>query len=123
MSQTGSVQPVGPHHWLTCSHDDQARKVSAIGASKTRMATNSSPSMWVYMRPGWVGIAFASGVGAGIGRLLCLQLAKVALEPVEARLPEPAVLLHPTGHVVERCRLQAAGAPLGIASLDDQTGV
>src|SRR6186997_1776577 len=106
MSQTGSVQPVGPHHWLTCSHDDQARKVSAIGASKTRMATNSSPSIWVYMRPGWVGIDLVSGVGAGIGRLLCLQIAEVLVEPVEARLPQPAVLLQPTRHVMERRRLQ-----------------
>jgi len=37
--------------------------------------------------------------------LLLLKFAQVLVEPVEALLPEPAVVPHPVGHLAQRLRL------------------
>jgi hypothetical protein len=53
--------------------------------------------------------------------LLCLT--KVLLETVEARFPEPPVVLDPTADLPERGGPQSAGPPLGGASPGDQAGL
>ena len=55
-----------------------------------------------------------------IGGLPCLQLTKILVEPVEACLPQPAILFHPARNVVQRRRLEPARTPLRVAPLDDE---
>src|SRR5262249_58756936 len=52
--------------------------------------------------------------------VLCLQFAQIVVEPVEAPLPELAVVLDPVGDLLERLGLQPAGAPLCVAATGDQ---
>src|SRR5262249_46222135 len=51
-----------------------------------------------------------------------LQLPEVVVETFEAFLPEAAVVLQPLGCILERCRLEAARAPLCLAAARDQPG-
>src|SRR5207245_8454315 len=51
-----------------------------------------------------------------------LQLAQIALEAVEALVPEAAIMLDPVGDLLQRARLQPAGPPLRLAAARDQAG-
>src|SRR3954462_15659961 len=64
-----------------------------------------------------------SGLCEVIRRLLYLQLSKVLVEPLQARLPEPPVLLDPARHVLEWRRLEATRPPLRVATLDHESRV
>ena len=57
-----------------------------------------------------------------LGLRLPLQLVQVVVQAVEALFPEAAVVLQPLGGVLERARLEPAGAPLGLAPALDQAG-
>src|SRR5215203_3034778 len=51
ISQTGSVQPLGPHQFVRWPQSDQARKTRSRGARKTRLAMKSRPSIDVDIAP------------------------------------------------------------------------
>src|SRR3712207_9214432 len=50
----------------------------------------------------------------GVTGVQTCALPILIVQPRVARLPEPAVTLGPLGDLPERCRLELAGAPLGI---------
>src|SRR5215813_749375 len=52
--------------------------------------------------------------------VLCLQFAQIVVEPVEAPLPELAIVLDPVGDLLEKLGLQPAETPLYIAGTGDQ---
>src|SRR3546814_19995138 len=76
------------------------------------------------------GVRAASGLAAMVvsipifvsWRRLHLQLVEVALQAVEALLPELPIALQPAGGVLQRGRVEPAGAPLGLAAARDQPG-
>src|SRR5688572_26041907 len=81
------VQPGGANQRTRCAGSVQASNTSALGASKSRvMRTDAS------LRSVTDSLPLADMLG-----LLGLQLAEVALQAVESRVPEFAVLLHPRG--------------------------
>src|SRR5579885_228333 len=51
---------------------------------------------------------------------LCLDLAQVLVETIEAFLPETPILLDPISRVLERRRFQPARSPLGLPPPADQ---
>src|SRR5476651_728248 len=102
-STMGLVNPCGPHHFSKCFGSVKAAKTSARGASITRRKTSSS--------------RFESVV---IGLLLSLNVAKIIVEPVDLRIPEPAVLFHPRCGVTKRRCIEAARPPLRLPAPRDQ---
>src|SRR5579863_892238 len=116
-SEWGTVNPWGADQRCMCLGSAQHWNTSEGGASKTRTRVRSSAparaadllllaAMFLLLR----------------GLVLRLQLLQVFVQPVQALLPMAAVLLHPVGHVLERRRLEAAGAPLGVAAAADEPG-
>src|SRR5262245_56888350 len=100
------VKPRGPHHRPTCSGSVQASKTSAGGAANTRVKTSSRSDSRCVVTV----------------LLLLLHPAQVLIEPVEALLPEPAVVLHPAGDLLQRPGDEPARSPLGVAAAGDQAG-
>src|SRR6267143_447304 len=109
-SQTGFVNRCGPHHCATCFGSVQALNTSSRGASKTRVSTNSRSS-FVMMFP--VAMLF----------LLFPYITQIVIQAVKALRPEPPVVRHPVGDVLERTGSDPAGPPLGLAPAANQTGV
>src|SRR5579863_1836108 len=88
------------------------------------------------MCSGWVHALKTSARGASIRRetsslrsplvladtllLLALQLLQVVLEPIEALLPEDAILLQPVCRMLERMRFEPPWAELRITTATDQ---
>src|SRR5258708_6169720 len=109
-SHTGLVNWCGPHHIATSFGSVQALKRSSRGASKTRVSTNSC-SLFVMMFP--VAMLFP----------LFLDVAQIVVQAVKALCPEPPVVCHPIGDVLERGGRDPAGPPLRLASAGNQTGM
>src|SRR6267143_499883 len=109
-SQTGFVNPWGPHHCATCFGSVQALNTSSRGASKTRVSTNSRSS-FVMMFP--VAMLF----------LLFLDVTQIVIQAIKALRPELPVVRHPVGDVLERTGSDPAGPPLRLAPACNQTGV
>src|SRR5260370_19146612 len=107
-SQTGFVNPCGPHHCATRFGSVQALNTSSRGASKTRVSTNSCSS-YAMMFP--VAMLF----------LLFLYVAQIVIQPIEALRPELPVVPNPIGNVLERRGRDPAGPPLCLASSCNQT--
>src|SRR5487761_923808 len=106
-SQTGLVNPFGPHHCAVCFASVHALNTSSRGASNSRVITRSHsedpraliPALYADML---LLLLF-------IFRILFVHFPQIVVEPVETLLPKPPVVFHPTGHVLQRARLQAAG--------------
>src|SRR6185312_12276689 len=109
--QDSVVNPCGPHHCAACSGRVHALKTSSRGASSKRVTTSSR------LAPG----AMVSVVVATF-HLLVLKFLQIAVQAIQALLPEPAVVLQPLGSVLQRFPLQPAGPPLRAASAADQAG-
>src|SRR5260370_24823981 len=97
-SQTGFVNPCGPHHCATRFGSVQALNTSSRGASKTRVSTNSCSS-YAMMFP--VAMPF----------LLLLYVAQISIQPIEALRPELPVVPNPIGNVLERPGRDPTGPP------------
>ena len=71
------------------------------------------------MFAGW-----ASSFSACLRSLWCWRVhaVQVPFESVHVGGPKTAVILDPTGRLLERGGFQAAGAPLRLAAADDETG-
>src|SRR5947209_6974701 len=104
-SQTGFVNPCGPHHCPRCFGSVQALKTSSRGASISRLMTKS-----------------ASSFLAAMLLVLALEFFEVLVEAVEAFFPEPAIVFHPVGDVLERLGPQTAWPPLCVPAPGDQAG-
>jgi hypothetical protein len=76
----------------------------------------------------WGVLGLIAGLVAGlvgwtsVGRGVALELGEVAVEAVEAAVPEDAIALDPVGDVLEGLGGEAAGAPLGVAAALDEVG-
>src|SRR5437773_10439327 len=57
-----------------------------------------------------------------IGLLLLNQILQNIVEALEALVPEPSVLPHPLGRLLQAPGLEAARPPLRVAALRDQAG-
>src|SRR5712692_9744976 len=110
-SQTGFVNPCGPHHCATCFGSVHTLNTSSRDASKTRVMTSIRSD-------GSVAGLFLSAMFL----LLVLKFVQVIVQTIEALVPERAIVLHPVGDVLERARLQPAGPPLRLAAARDQAG-
>src|SRR5688572_72315 len=97
ISQATRVKPFGPHQRARCSGCVQALNTRVRGASKTRLMTSSN-----------AGERAAALVVAAILVPRRLQLAQIALQPIEALLPEAAIVLQPLGRILERDRVEPA---------------
>src|SRR2546426_2328310 len=110
IAQDGVVNPCGPHQRTRRSGSVQALKTRERGASNTRVMTSSRSAGVVALLPAAMSPPFR------------LQLAQIALQAIEALLPETAIVLQPVGGLLERSRLEPAGPPLRLATARDQTG-
>src|SRR5262249_25681602 len=94
------VKPLGPHHDEICAGSVQAWNTNSRGASNTRVITISA--------------ALPAALLADILLLLLFEILQILVQPVEALLPPPPVMIHPLGDFLERRRLQPAGPPLRV---------
>src|SRR5579872_6439803 len=108
-SQTGVVNPCGPHHCARCFGSVHILNTRARGASITRVSTSSYPT-------------HVSRLSAFMLLLLCLQLADVVFKAIETLVPQPPVLLDPMSHFPQGLRLEPARTPLRLATLRNQAG-
>src|SRR5450755_1469119 len=129
-SHTGLVKPFGPHHCATCLGSVQALNTSSLGASKTRVIIRSHSECSVGAPlSGELSCALTLALCADmflllrlVFRILFFQLQQVVVQTVEAVFPEAPVVVHPSGYVLQRVRLQAAGPPLRLAAASNQPG-
>src|SRR5262245_20017977 len=82
--------------------------ISSRGASNTRDSTSTR--------------SVCSSCRATFLLPFLLQRLEVAVKPVEALLPVPAVALEPVVDLTQRSRLEAARTPLGLAAARDEAG-
>src|SRR2546422_667225 len=85
----GIVKPFGPHQRTRRSASVQALKTRRGGASKTRVMTSSG-----------FAVSAAGLVLAAMSPPLRLQLLQIYIQPIEALLPESAIVLQPVGGVL-----------------------
>src|SRR5258708_15178631 len=97
--QNGSVESLGPNQRARCSGSVQASKTSSRGAAKTRVRTSSCSA-----------VSMLALLACMLS--LLLQLLQVLLDPIEALLPEAAVVLHPPRHLLLRIPTQISLPPL-----------
>src|SRR5260370_33941202 len=109
-SQTGLENPWGPHHCATRFGSVQASNTSSRGASNMRVSTNSCSS-------------FAMMFPAAMLFLLFLYVAQIVIQTIEAFRPEPLVVRHPIGDVLERRGRDPARPPLRLPPACNPTGV
>src|SRR6266849_5746342 len=109
-SQTGFVNPCGPHHRATRFGSVQALNTSSRGTSKTLVSTNSCSS-------------FAMMFPVAMLFLLFLYVAQIVIQTIQALRPEPLVVRHPIGDILERRGRDPARPPLRLAATCNQTGV
>src|SRR6266851_9000109 len=102
-SQTGLVNPRGPHHCATCFGSVHTLNTSSRGASNTRVSANSF-SLLVLMLP--VAMVF----------LLLLNVPQIVIQTAQTLRPKLLVMRQPIGNVLERRSSDPAGAPLGLAA-------
>src|SRR5215218_10170112 len=105
------TNPLGPHHCVRCFGSVQTSNTSSRGALRIRVATISrSPTSVAGMLPSFILL------------LLLLKFLEVFVQAVETLVPEPAVMLHPLGHALERLPAQPARPPLRLPPALDQPG-
>src|SRR5689334_15797144 len=109
-SQTGFVKLRGPHHTATHFGSVHASNTNFLGASNTRVSTNSCSLL-------------AMGFPVAMPFPLFLDVAQIIIEPIEALHPEFPVMGHPIGDVFQRSRRDPAWPPLRFAPARNQTGV
>src|SRR5438034_9139535 len=123
-SQTGFVNPCGPHHCATYFGSVHASNTSARGASMMRVRTSSegAGADEVVKAERRFAVLPLLRLSAAMFGLLGLKCAEVILQAIDALVPESAVLLHPSRDFAQRHRLESAGPPLRVATARDQAG-
>src|SRR5258708_38753198 len=109
-SQTGFVNPRGPHHSATRFGSVQALNTSSRGASNTRVSTNSCPS-------------FGTKLPVAMLFLLFLHVLQIFVQTVKTFGPEPLVVRQPFSDILERRGANTAWPPLRLARACYQTSV
>src|ERR1700674_1624281 len=109
-SQTGFVNPCGPHHCATRFGSVHILKTSSRGASTMRVRTNSCSS-------------FVMKFSVGMLFPLFLNVTQIVIQTIKALGPEPLIERHPIGDVLEGRCSDPAGPPLRLAPACDQTSV
>src|SRR6266853_2478766 len=109
-SQTGLVKWCGPHHTATHFGSVQALNTSFLGASNTRVSTNSC-SLLAIMFP----VAMLVP--------LLLHVAQIIVEAIEALHPKLPVVRHPISDVFQGRGGDPARPPLRLASARNQAGM
>src|SRR5580700_1705806 len=109
-SQTGFVNPFGPHHCAVCRTSVQALNTRLRGASKTRVMIRSHSDDPVVLIFAALVFAFCADMLLLLltFQVLSLQFAQIHVEPVEALFPEAPVVFYPSGHILQRGGLQPA---------------
>src|SRR3989442_9798787 len=101
-SHTGLVNPCGPHHSRTHFGSVHALNTSSLGASNTRVSTNSCAS-------------FAIVFPAAMFPLLFLHVSQIVVKTIETLRPKALVMSQPIGDVFQRRGGDPAGAPFGFS--------
>src|SRR5258708_21465803 len=109
-SQTGFLNPRGPHHSATRFGSVQALNTSSRGASNTRVSTNSCPS-------------FGTKLPVAMLFLLFLHVLQIFFQTVKTLGPEPLVVRQPFSDILERRGANTAWPPLRLARACYQTSV
>src|SRR5947207_10453321 len=104
------VTPCGPHQRAICAGCVHALNTRRRGASISRDTTSESS------------LSRSAATASATRPLLSLQFFHIALEPIEALLPEPAIVAEPIGGVFQRAGCEAAGPHLRRPAAADQTG-
>src|SRR5580700_11915206 len=106
-SQTGFVNPFGPHHCAVCRTSVQALNTRLRGASKTRVMIKSHSDDPVVSIVALV-FAFCADMRLlllSISGIFLLEFPQIHIQPVEALLPEAPVVFHPTSNILQRTGL------------------
>src|SRR2546430_16169360 len=96
-SQTGLVNPWGPHHCATCFGSVHTLNRSSLGASKIRVSTSSCSFSFVAVFP--------------VAKLLLLILyvAQIVVKPSKLPLPETPEVPAPSANSLKRPCLDRPG--------------
>src|SRR5262249_27634993 len=111
IAQAGMVKPFGPHHCTRRPGPVQVLKTRRRGASKTRVMTSSR----------------SVDFGAALSLVTMLppfsfDVLQIVVQPIEALVPEAAIVLQPVARFLEGTGAEPAGAPLCLATPHDQAG-
>src|ERR1700730_8489478 len=116
ISQTASGEPLGSHHWATCSAFVQASKTILRGASKSRVMTISrSVGIVTFALLDLSTAVLLLSSRSPTAFLLLLQTAQVVVQTGELPFPEAPIRLQPLIDAPERRGDERAGTPLRIA--------
>src|SRR5260370_12893330 len=107
-SQTGLVNPRGPHHCATCFGSVHTLNTSSRGASNSRVNTNSCSS-FVMMLP--VAMLF----------LLFLHFVHILIHPIHPLRPDPLLPCTPIPNILQRPAPNPARPPLPLTDASNQT--
>src|ERR1700682_5390604 len=95
-SQTGFVNPCGPHHYATRFGSVHTFHTSSLGALKIRVSASSCSFSFVAVFP------------VAMLLLLILHVAQIVIQTIKALRPEPPVVRHPIGDLLERSCIEPA---------------
>src|ERR1700722_4113112 len=125
------VNPFGPHHCTMCLGSVHSFHTSSRGASYMRVAEISRSPTNRALLPSAILAAMFLLLGFQIEGLrilrvevLCVaarQFADIVVQPVQALLPEAAIVLHPPGDILQGTGPQPARPPLRLAAASDET--
>src|SRR5262249_36853006 len=110
------VKPWGADHCCMWRVSVQQGETRRQGALNTRLRISSGAVADAVLFLGTMLLLLGAG-GCG---LLGLQFLEVFAEAIQPLFPVAAVLLHPIRDLLQRRRLQTAGAPLGVAAAGDE---
>src|SRR5690606_34819370 len=110
------LQGFGANHCCSSSGVIQAFQMRSGEALIVRRSTRLNSCATPSVSQGLFSISRATVVSL-------LNLLQVRIQPVEAGVPEAAVVLQPLGDAPQRHRLQPGGTPLRLASPADQPGL
>src|SRR6202451_1824793 len=120
------VKPFGPHHCARCFASVHAANTSSRGAPNSRMPASERGS-GSRSRLLFTAMFFALGFRRlGFRRLgfrrFGLQHFQIGVEAIKTLLEEPAIVFEPIVDILQRLRLDTAGAELRFARARDQAG-
>src|SRR5450755_2446213 len=106
------VKPFGPHHCAICFGSVQAFQTNSRGASTVRVMT-------MVGSPGAATALLLSATFLPLG----LQFLEIVVEPVQALVPQAAIVLQPTVNAAKRLGFDLAGPPLRLPAARDETSM
>src|SRR5215510_2455235 len=106
---TSYPSPMIPHQRRMCSGFVMASKTRSRGASKSRVSAISRSDGVLTLN-----VPLFAAVLTDMSLLLCLQVAQIHIEAIEASFPQRAVPLGPLGDLLQRRRVDSARTPLSV---------